>query len=622
MRLLPSAPRLRWLAIAGYALAGLAMLVLLTIAIFPVGAFKSSIEGALGDRFGRTVTITSVERLDSFSLNPRVLVRGLRIPQPRWAGPGDFARIERAELTVAAWPLLAGRIEPKALAVSGARVALVRLADGRENWRGETGRKTGEGSGMPRFERLSVVDARVSYRDAKRRRQFVLHLSADSARGVIGRGRGSVRDSPVTLAIEGGAVDGAGGRWPFTATIDGPDLAMTAKGTMAAPFDTAHMTLDMTARASDLKFLDAIIEAGLFETQPVRLAAHVGHDGDDWHVSRLTGTIGRSQIAGKVDVAKRDGRSRIDATIDAAALDPQDLASDASIAQGAALERQIGRRIVPATRIDIGKIDRTDGRIAFRIARILSRSGDSAIRDAQGVLTLDHQLLTISPLRVGMTQGAIAGRMTVDQRGDRPVPTVTLDLRLTGSSIAAIAGGGGKVTGALEARAWLVGRGHTIREAVGNADGRIGLVARDGTLPEKIADALGFDAGRAAFAGSDDRAGLRCVIVAAALRGGRGQVSPLIVDTSESRLDGEGTLTFPDEALAIRLTGAPKRGAVLRLPGSATLTGTISEPKVTIPPEVKSVGNIFRAIGRAITGRQGPAAIDADCARLAAQALR
>ena len=76
------------------------------------------------------------------------------------------------------------------------------------------------------------------------------------------------------------------------------------------------------------------------------------------------------------------------------------------------------------------------------------------------------------------------------------------------------------------------------------------------------------------------------------------------------------------ESLAIRLTGAPKRGSRLRLPGSATLSGTIEDPEVVVPPKVKSVGNVLRAIGRAITGSQGPTAVDADCAARAARALR
>ena len=83
-----------------------------------------------------------------------------------------------------------------------------------------------------------------------------------------------------------------------------------------------------------------------------------------------------------------------------------------------------------------------------------------------------------------------------------------------------------------------------------------------------------------------------------------------------------GGLTPDNVAEAIRLTGAPKRDAILRLPGSATMTGTLSRPDIVVPPEVKSVGNVFKALGRAITGRQGPVAQDADCEELSARVLR
>ena len=65
-----------------------------------------------------------------------------------------------------------------------------------------------------------------------------------------------------------------------------------------------------------------------------------------------------------------------------------------------------------------------------------------------------------------------------------------------------------------------------------------------------------------------------------------------------------------------------KHGSILRLPGSATIGGTIKQPHLTLAPGTKSVGNIFKAIGRAITGNQGPVATDADCGALAAAALR
>lgn len=532
-RLLPSDRRLRLFAAAGYAALALVITVLLAVALFPVGLFMGLVERVLFERFGRGVTIGAIERTDVFSLTPRIVVRDLRVPQPAWAGAGDLARVREAELTLATGPLLRGRIAPTAIRLVGARLVLVRDKAGRENWHGDDQRDR-PSRNTPVIRRLEIADSTLTYRDARQNRQFALRLLANPQVGLVARGSGTVRGEAVRVAVKGGAIGAATAPWPFAATIDGAALAMTARGTMASPLDTDRMSLDVTARAMELKLIDAIIEAGLFEAQPLRLSAHVERTAPAWRVTRLTGTIGRSRLSGHVDVTKANGRTRIDGAIDSPGFDPSDLASDEGLAEAAGLKRAGGPKLVPNTRVDISKI---------------------------------------------------------------------------------------ALTGRLDARAYLVGRGETIRAAVGAADGRIGVVARDGALPERIADAIGFDAGRALFAGSDDRAGLRCVVFAAALRGGRGRVAPLIVDTVQSRLDGSGTIAFPTEALALKLTGAPKRGSVLRLSGAAYLTGTLMEPRLVIPREVKSAGNIVEAIGRAITGRQGPVAQDADCTGLPARVL-
>ena len=132
---------------------------------------------------------------------------------------------------------------------------------------------------------------------------------------------------------------------------------------------------------------------------------------------------------------------------------------------------------------------------------------------------------------------------------------------------------------------------------------------------------LGFDVGRSLFTDEDTRATLRCAVVRLDVRQGIGGIAPMIVDTSRSQTRGTGSVSFPSESLAITLTGAPKGGSVLRLPGSIAMAGSIREPRVTVPREVKSVGNILKGLGRAITGRQGPEAQDTDCAGLAARAL-
>ncbi|MFS0772683.1 AsmA family protein [Sphingomonas sp. 1P08PE] len=592
-------------------------LLLLVLAAFPWGALRGIVEREATERFGRPVTIGSVQRLDRFGFTPTIAIRDVRIAQAGWAGTGDFARLGTLTVTFPVWPLLTGDFRPRDVRVDGLSLALVRDANGRTNW--QRPGKQEQGGGAPDLGGLAVRNADIRYADAKQDRTVRLAVAIDPATGLKAQGAGTINGTPVRLAIAG-AAPLAGMPWPFVARIEGDRLAMRATGTMDRPLDTNAMTLDVTARASDLKLIDAVIEAGLFRTRPVALRAHVRRDPDLWRIERLTGTIGRSDLTGDLTVKKVDGRSKIDGHIASRAFDFNDLTSAEGRAKAAAQEARIGPRLVPDTRVDIGKIDSTDGRLSFTVGRIVGTSAPPVLGMA-GTLVMDHRRLTLAPLRLRLSQGNVTGRAVVDQRDGAPAPMVTLDLHLTGGDVAAFAAGG-QFTGRLAARVRLKGRGETIRSAIGRSSGTIGFVVQDGRLPARYAAALGFDAGRALLAGEGDRAGLRCLIAELAMRGGTGRVSPLVVDTAISQLTGSGTVTFPDERLALSLTGAPKREVILRIPGTATVAGTIRSPDLVIPPQVKSVGNILKAIGRRIGGNSGPVATDANCTALAARALR
>jgi uncharacterized protein involved in outer membrane biogenesis len=611
----------RWVWVTGIVILALVALGLIGLAAFPWGSLKGVIERQLTARFGRPVTIGGIERVDNFGFSPTIRITQVRIPQPDWAGSGDFVRLREAEATFSGLALLKGGFGPRDVKASGLYLALVRDKKGRTNW-DRPGKAKGGGSSND-LQGLVIRDSVISYRDAKQGRQVTARFSSDPVAGIRANGAGTIRGAAVTIAVAGPSIERARGKpWPFTASIDGAALSITARGVMDRPLDTNAMSLDVTARATDLKLIDAVIEAGLFRTQPVSFSAHVRHDTPKWAITQLKGVVGRSDFAGHVTVDKRDGRSKVTGDIVSRQFDFADLSSDEAQAKGAALERAIGPRLVPNTRIDIGKIDTTDAQFGFRIQHIVSAKGKSPIVSAKGTIAIDHHLLTLDQLVARLPQGIVTGKVRVDQRGGRRTPVVTIDLRLSGSSVQALAGGRGDFSGNVSARVRLRGPGETIRAAVGNADGTIGFVARDGQLPQGIAAALGFDAARVLLAKDGERAGLRCVVLNLDVTRGRGRVDPMIVDTTASQLRGQGSVVFPGETVNIRLHGAPKQHALLQLPGAAYMTGTIQDPHVTIPPEVKSVKNIFRAIGQAITGRQGPTASDADCAGLAARVLR
>nr|WP_157217127.1 AsmA family protein [Sphingomonas formosensis] len=588
---------------------------MLILAAFPVAWFKPQIERWIQRRYEAPATIVRINRLDRFSLHPVIEIQGLAIGQPAWAGTGQFVTLRSARMRLALLPLLQGRFHTQMLILDGLSLDMIRRADGRKNWtRGGTGASAGAFS----LEGVTVANSRVRYRDAKQARSFDAILTADPTHGVRLLGTGKIRGSAVHLAADGGGTKSDGRPWPFHIRIEGKDLDFNASGTMARPLDMAQMTADMTARGSDLKMLDALIEAGLFGTQPIDLKAHVRHDAPNWMVTGLAGTIGGSHIAGAVTVRRQDGRTRLDGEVNGGPFSFDDLASDAGIAQARAIERQIGKRILPGTRIALDKLGHTDGTIRFRL-RGLTGSANPPFTSATGTLTLDHSLITLKPIRFGLSRGTVEGTVTVDQRS-RTIPLMTVDLTLGGATLDALAGRT-PVHSGLRGRIRLVGSGRTIRDAVGRSNGTIAIAAQEGMLPARLASLLGFDVGRGITTDADKQSRLNCAVFRLGVRSGVGTADPLVVDTSRGQTRGEGTVSLATEKIAIRLSGAPKQDSLLRFPGNATLGGTLSDPHLDVPQKGKSAGALLKMLGRAITGRQGPLAPEVNCPALIARAL-
>ncbi len=595
------------------AAAGFAIVLLLMVAAFPLSWFKDSVERHMSAKIGSPVRIGTLAREGFFSFRPVVRVTDVTVAQPRWAGAGTMASAHLTRVRLHPLSLLLGRFEADLLSATGVKLDLIRDANGRENWRKPQDR---QGSSSPGMLIAQVSNATLRYRDAIQKRSLFVAIAVDPATGLTARGSGTIDGAPVTVALKGAPMTQAR-RWPFEARIDGAALRLRAHGTMAGPLRTDDMVFSIHAQADDLKRVDRIIEAGLFGTRDVDLRAEVLHRDDSWTIKTLSGTIGRSALDGHLTATKADGRTKLDGAVHFRRLDFEDLASDSGNAKAQELERAEGLRIVPNTRVNIAKIDKTDGRIAVRVDQVLGGRRPSSITGISGVLTLDNRILTIDPLRIGLTRGVIVGKATVDQRAGQKKPTVHLSLDLQDSRIAALAGGGSRdIDGRVDARVRLTGVGDTIREAVGTSDGHIGMAARSGPLPEKIAALMGFDIGKGLLGDDDGRSRLRCAVLRLDMRHGRGIVDPLIADTAISQTRGSGNIAFPDERLDIRLTGAPKGKAALRYEGTISLAGTIREPKVMIPKKAKSPGTIIKAIGRAIAGDHGPKAIDADCTAL------
>lgn len=611
--------RLRYLAVV---LGLLVLAGLVGLAAFPWGVLKGTVERRLSQSIGRTVSIGAMERLDTMSFHPRIRLRAVRIPQPAWVEPhlADLAQIAQVDLSFSVWALLAGRATVERAEMLGANLQFYRTAQGRKNWsQDESGERSGSGGHLLM---LRVAESRLRYLDRKRDRSLDVAVVSDGA-GLRIDGGGLILGHRVRITGRGAAIAEwrAAAPWPFSVAIEGPAVGFALEGTMPSPLDLGHLQGRARAHAEDLRLLDAIIEAGLPGTQPVRLAAGIRRSIPDWTIDDLRGTIGRSDIAGHATIVKRDGRSRITGALRSDHFDFDDLSSNEGKRRAAAIKARLGPRILPGSAIDLTHVRRTDGALDLRVDHLLW-SGQSPFRSMTAHLSLERSRLEISALRVGMTHGSMEGAMRIDQTDTgRPDPRLDLRLTLRGARLLDFFPRA-QIDGSLIGRLAVTGYGHTLADAFGAGGGVLALVGRDGQIPARTAALLGQDVGRGLTMGKDETDNLRCVVARLEIKGGMARPAPVLIDSSRAQTQVRGTIDLRNERLMLTLKGAPKKSSLLRLPGQVFLGGTVKAPDIDVPPKTKTVGGVINMLASAIAGRQEPLARDADCNALERQAMR
>ena len=613
-------------------------LLVLALGAFPVGLMRGLVENRLSAAVKSKVTVGSVTRDSLFSYSPLVSVRDIRIAQPAWVGPGDFMRASALSVRVPVFALLLGEFRPDRVTLDGARIALVRNAAGRANWQPDGPPTDTSHAARPNLSDLTITNTHLVLRDAKRKLVIAGPLTVDAARGLRVSASGTFQDMPARLDLAGGRIVGIdpGAPYPFVATLDSPALHLTAKGLMRGVLDTRHFTATVTARAPTLKNLDAMIEAGLFGTQPIDLAGTVRHDGRDWYVDRIGGSVGRSRFTGVATVHKVDIRTVIDARVHATQLDFDDLADTAGQAASAQRRATIGPRVIPPTRIDLSKLWKTDGTIRLSADHLLSSSG-TVFRSLSGTATLDHKVLRVTNIVATLANGRMTGTAQVDHRSG--LPKLSLDLRLAGLTLEALVGKPDMVAGAVRGHIVLAGQGETVREALSHANGKAAMVATQGTVKRIVADVLGQNLSGAighAIGGASKQVALRCLVADFRATGGVLVPHPLGIDTGTSVGRGAGRIVLDGERIDLTLAGTSKSRALLRIADPIRIGGTLSQPSLSVAgvgttdkPTAGAMLKVFgRSLGQALGLSKPPPSIPIPppatfgCASAVAAALR
>jgi hypothetical protein len=641
--------------------AGVAIALTLLIAFWDWNIIKTPLERYASAATGRSVDIGGDVDVD-LGWTSRVTIDRVSIANPGWAranNGGDMARIGRIRIDVQLMPLLmAGTAILPRVEIDSPTLNLVRLKDGRANWRfGDEG--DGGEMRVPTIGRMLITNGRVHVNDIKHAMVFDGTVESregpagEAARAFVLKGSGTLDRKPFTATMTGDSPIRAGRTHPyaFEARVVLGRSTLAATGTLPRPFDLDHIQGTLEIAGPDMADLYYVTSLAFPNTPPYRLRASVNRAGDVWRFDRLRGLIGSTDIEGKLAVDDTTDRPLLTASLASRKADIDDIATlfgdkpevraiptrvaMANAVQGGTPEPKTSFvsdtfALLPDAPLDVERVRRMDARVHYIAATI--RTGGVPMRDLAVRVKLDHGVLTADPARVTLAMGKLSVSARLDAR--RNIPDVDLNIRLADARLeqffaAGRAAANRPIVGEIEARAKLRGRGLSVRRAVANATGDIVLSVPRGEIRQSLAELLGVNVLNGLgliLAGDEGRTNLRCAVAGFHADNGVLRVRRFVLDTDIVLAVGTGRADLTNETLDLRLEGHPKKLRIGRLMAPITIRGKFADPKIGIDAG-KAVAQV--GIAGALGALLSPVAAivplistgstkDVDCARLLA----
>ncbi|HEY5346891.1 MAG TPA: AsmA-like C-terminal region-containing protein, partial [Rhizomicrobium sp.] len=242
-------------------------------------------------------------------------------------------------------------------------------------------------------------------------------------------------------------------------------------------------------------------------------------------------------------------------------------------------------------------------------------------------VSLVKGVLTIKPMTLNFIQGKMSGSLTID--GSRDVPVTSTDMRVTNIRLENFIGKSDKpITGLLEARAVLVGHGHSVHEAAATSNGTFTVVVPGGTMRRSLAEWMGVDVLSGlglTLAGDKSATHLRCAVGHFDVQNGVMTARQFVLDTGPVLVKGQGSVDLGKETVDLRFAGQPKSFQLIRLRAPVTVTGPLGHPAIGVKTDTAlAQGGIGLLLGvlappAALLAFVDPGmASNADCASLLA----
>ncbi len=588
------------------------------------GHFRGALIRFAAGRMGRPIQVRGAIEADLFSLHPRVVAANVTIGNPPWMPPGIAAEIGKLSLLMD-MPRFGHSFGIERMELEDATFHLERDSTNHANWQWTDPGKS-SGAKFTIVRSLSIPHAHVLLDDALRHLKFDGTVSVHEANGPEGfqalrlDGTGQLNGKTASIEITGDPLSTASHDKPYHFDFVGRSSGsrLSGRGFLPQPFNFDLLDTSFDATGADLKDLYFLTGVTLVNTGSYALSGKVSRRGTRSTFSDLVVTSGQSDMRGTVSIESSGGRPKIAGDLNSQLLRVSDLGPRAA---GRASESETSPSLLLSNAtLSVGAVRRGDAVVNFNARGV--DVGRIPLHGVSAKLTIDHGILTVSPLVAEVYGGKLLGRLRLDAR--RNVPPADVDLKITDLQLEQIDRkdpAAPPFEGLLQVRVAVSGRGSSVHQVAASANGTVTAALPKGAIRASLAELTGIDlrgVGLLLTKNTEETA-VRCGAASFQVRDGTLTVQSLVVDTERVLIVGEGQIHLDSEDLDLTFRGQPKQLRIFRLRLPILMRGTLAHPEFAIQARDAAQNTQGQRPTMSAATSRGVAK-DADCAALLGQA--
>lgn len=312
-----------------------------------------------------------------------------------------------------------------------------------------------------------------------------------------------------------------------------------------------------------------------------------------WQVAIDDATVGSSRLRGAFAYGPMPGpgpaRPMLTGRLGGSRLLLSDLGPAVGVSPASTGAARRPGRVLPDRAFDLPALRAMDANVLIDIAEVdLNTTFLEPLRPLRAYLLLSNGVMTLRDVDARTAQGRLQGRLNLDGR-DSPAGWTT-DLRWDGVRLerwlrqARADGAPPFVSGRLSGKAALTGQGRSTAEILGSLRGSVRTELHEGSISHATIEAAGLDLAESLglLIRGDDALPVHCAVADLAAEKGVLRPRVMVVDTADSAIWIDGSLSLVDETLDLRAVVAPKDFSPLALRTPLRVRGSLAKPEVSI----------------------------------------